>query len=200
MVQESLQKALKKEAKKGQPIIDILEINRLRRQLLADSYAWDRCLILAASLDSGPHLELISPIAKHNEEPVESNLSSKPIGAFTNSHSLPPDLKLNETPVAIFHSVDDQRGVVEQDYNNRIENKASLSTIVHSNDQPQPLESAAVVRRAFSDGQFPIMENLSDTLDAAWTGKNHPESVVPLENGSGFSDAPAFNSPIMPEA
>ncbi|RWR95855.1 1-phosphatidylinositol-3-phosphate 5-kinase FAB1B [Cinnamomum micranthum f. kanehirae] len=198
--EESLQKALKKEAKKGQPIIDILEINRLRRQLLADSYAWDRCLILAASLDSGPHLELISSIAKHNEEPVESNLSSKPIGAFTNSHSLPPDLKLNETPVAIFHSVDDQRGVVEQDYNNGIENKASLSTIMHSNDQPQPLESAAVVRRAFSDGQFPIMENLSDTLDAAWTGKNHPESVVPPENGSGLSDAPAFNSPIMPEA
>ncbi|KAJ8621284.1 hypothetical protein MRB53_029813 [Persea americana] len=198
--EESLQKALKKEAKKGQPIIDILEINRLRRQLLADSYAWDRCLILAASLDSGPHLELISSIAKHNEEPVESNSSSKPIGAFSNSHSLPPGLKLNETPVAIFHSVDDQRGVVEQDYNNGIENKASLSTIMHSNDQPQPLESAAVVRRAFSDSQFPIMENLSDSFDAAWTGKNHPESVAPLENGSGLSDAPAFNSPTMPEA
>lgn len=200
MDQESLQKALKKEAKKGQPVIDIFDINRLRRRLLANSYAWDRCLMLAASSDTSLHLELISSMAKHNEKPVESNLSSKPNGSFTNSQSLPSDLKLNEASVAIFHSVDDQRGGIEQDFNYGIENNSSLSTIMNSSDRPQPLESAAVVRRAFSDSQFPVMENLSDSLDAAWTGKNHPESVVPLENGSGLSDATTFNSPIMPEA
>lgn len=33
--------------KVGHPMIDILEINKLRRQLLFHSYTWDRCLIHA---------------------------------------------------------------------------------------------------------------------------------------------------------
>ncbi|KAL2555058.1 1-phosphatidylinositol-3-phosphate 5-kinase FAB1B [Forsythia ovata] len=49
--EESLQKILNKEPKKGQPIIDIFEINRLRRQLVSQSYIWAHRLIDAASLD-----------------------------------------------------------------------------------------------------------------------------------------------------
>ncbi|XP_057504407.1 1-phosphatidylinositol-3-phosphate 5-kinase FAB1B-like isoform X2 [Actinidia eriantha] len=43
--EDSLQKIVRKEVKKGQPGIDILEINRLRRQLLFQSYMWDSHLI-----------------------------------------------------------------------------------------------------------------------------------------------------------
>jgi 1-phosphatidylinositol-3-phosphate 5-kinase len=41
-------KLTKKETKKGQPVIDILEVNRLKRQILLLSYLWDQRLISAA--------------------------------------------------------------------------------------------------------------------------------------------------------
>ncbi|ONK61265.1 uncharacterized protein A4U43_C08F27910 [Asparagus officinalis] len=46
--ENSLQKVTKREVREGQPIIDILEINKLRRQLLFQSYFWDQCLIYTA--------------------------------------------------------------------------------------------------------------------------------------------------------
>eukprot|EP00268_Persea_americana_P049582 TRINITY_DN5323_c0_g1_i1.p1 TRINITY_DN5323_c0_g1~~TRINITY_DN5323_c0_g1_i1.p1 ORF type:complete len:1842 (+),score=350.49 TRINITY_DN5323_c0_g1_i1:1315-6840(+) len=210
----SLQKALKKEAMKGQPLIDILEINRLRRQLLANSYAWDRCLILAADVDSCLHLELISSIPKQEkpdsiEKAVESNSSYKAHGNFSSSQSLPdfnssqslPDFKLDESQKVIYHSVN-QVGNVEKHLINELESTTSISTIMNASDHPQPLESHAVVHRSFSDSQFPTMENLSHTLDAhtldaVWTGKNLAGNVVRLENGSRISNAPLFNSPVM---
>ncbi|RWR76209.1 1-phosphatidylinositol-3-phosphate 5-kinase FAB1B [Cinnamomum micranthum f. kanehirae] len=200
----SLQKALKKEAMKGQPLIDILEINRLRRQLLANSYAWDRCLILAADLDNCLHLELISSIPKQEkpdsiEKPVESISSYKAHGNFSNSQSLPPDFKLDESQKAIYCSVNQVENV-EKHLINELESRASISTIMNASDHPQPLESGAVVHRSFSDSQFPTMENLSHTLDAVWTGKNLAGNVVRLENGSRISNAPFFNSPVLSEA
>ncbi|GJZ44988.1 hypothetical protein Tco_0592584, partial [Tanacetum coccineum] len=49
--EESLQKVLNQEGKKDQPMIDILEINHLRRQLLFQSYVWDHRLVHAASVN-----------------------------------------------------------------------------------------------------------------------------------------------------
>ena len=37
-------------SKEGQPTVDILLINKLRRLILFDSYAWDECLTGAASM------------------------------------------------------------------------------------------------------------------------------------------------------
>ncbi|KAL4560117.1 hypothetical protein LXL04_032266 [Taraxacum kok-saghyz] len=48
--EESLQKILSQEGKKSQYAIDIFEINRLRRQLLFQSYVWDHRLVYAASV------------------------------------------------------------------------------------------------------------------------------------------------------
>ncbi|KAI3922576.1 hypothetical protein MKX01_006265, partial [Papaver californicum] len=79
---ESLQKALNGEEKKGQPIIDIIEINRLRRQLIFNIYLWDQCLVYAASSDNKTFKEKLSTSApKHldksvsTEKPVETNLT-----------------------------------------------------------------------------------------------------------------------------
>ncbi|MCL7030636.1 hypothetical protein MKW94_022093 [Papaver nudicaule] len=59
-LEESLQKSLNREAMKGQPIIDILAINRLRRQLIFNIYLWDQRLVYAASSDNESCNEKIS--------------------------------------------------------------------------------------------------------------------------------------------
>ena len=44
------------------------------------------------------------------------------------------------------------------------------------------------VRRILSDGHFPIMDSLSDTLDVAWGGESHAGSKASKENGYLCSD------------
>lgn len=70
-LQESLEKILNQEGRKGQNMIDILEINRLRRQLLFQSYVWDHRLVYAASVHSN------SPRGDLNESRSENNDSYK---------------------------------------------------------------------------------------------------------------------------
>lgn len=81
--EESLLKALNKEMKKGQPLIDILEINRLRRQLLFQSYVWDHHLVYAASLVKNTLQNSLSiaesedeKVLTSQEKPAEMNLCS----------------------------------------------------------------------------------------------------------------------------
>ncbi|KAJ0523447.1 putative 1-phosphatidylinositol-3-phosphate 5-kinase chromatin regulator PHD family [Helianthus annuus] len=147
----SLQKILNREVKKGQPMIDILEINRLRRQLLFQSYMWDHRLVYASSVDTdNPQLDPNYPGSEHGD-------------------------KLNET-------VPDSKSVADSCKVSDVgENETSVvSSPVEAHEWSDPLISNVSVRRAISEGQFPVLTSLSDTLEAAWTG-NHP-------NSSGLSD------------
>ncbi|KAE8707989.1 1-phosphatidylinositol-3-phosphate 5-kinase FAB1B [Hibiscus syriacus] len=54
----------------------------------------------------------------------------------------------------------------------------------------------ANVRRALSEGQFPVIENLSDTLEAAWTGEIQQAAVVPNNISCSLSDSAAFDIAI----
>nr|DAD49190.1 TPA_asm: hypothetical protein HUJ06_019127 [Nelumbo nucifera] len=209
--EESLQKILNSEGKKGQPIIDILEINRLRRQLLFQSYVWDHRLIYAASADS-PQEGPCGSVAKQKEKTlgssekiVEMNCPSKPGKATTSHDSFVLDAKSDEDPVqkGAFGEHPNQPDSVnqgrdtKQDSDYGKEGTDDLSTIINHCDQSDPLKTGATVRRVLSEGQFPIIANLSDTLDAAWTGENHPGSTTPSENGYAFSDAALMDSSII---
>jgi 1-phosphatidylinositol-3-phosphate 5-kinase len=44
------------------------------------------------------------------------------------------------------------------------------------------------IPRTLSDGQFPIMANLSNTLDAAWIGENHTGVGTPKDSTSTLPD------------
>ncbi|KAK1416942.1 hypothetical protein QVD17_26061 [Tagetes erecta] len=149
--EESLKKILKQDVKKGQPKIDILEINRLRRQLLFQSYVWDHRLVYASNVDTN------SPQRDPNDMGSEHG---------DNLNEMVPDSK----------SVIDSCKVSDVG-----ENEASvLSSPVEEHEPPYPLIPNVCVRRAISEGQFPVLTSLSDTLEAAWTG-NHP-------NCSGLPD------------
>lgn len=67
-------KLTKKETKKGQPIIDILEINRLRRQILFLSYLWDQRLILA----TGSSKDKVEPILNSSARSSEHRSDESP--------------------------------------------------------------------------------------------------------------------------
>ncbi|XP_042506110.1 1-phosphatidylinositol-3-phosphate 5-kinase FAB1B-like [Macadamia integrifolia] len=212
--EESLQKTLYRGPKKGQPIIDILEINRLRRQLLFHSYVWDHRLIYASSLDNGSQQDWLNSSAqKHKEKHsnnieklVEMNSSPRPDGGF--STELLADTRLDESlnQGGEIGEVPNQPGIVQaasdivQDPKHRKDGPTHVSASSSLANQSDPLESGVVVRRALSEGHFPLMENLSDTLDAAWTGENHPGSVPPKENGYASSDAAITDSSVVVEA
>jgi 1-phosphatidylinositol-3-phosphate 5-kinase len=53
----------------------------------------------------------------------------------------------------------------------------NLSNSKSTNDHSDLLEPELGVRRALSEGPFPVVPSLSDTLDAKWTGENQKEST-----------------------
>ncbi|KAL3632105.1 hypothetical protein CASFOL_025089 [Castilleja foliolosa] len=162
--EESLQKIMNKEAKKGQPVIDIFELNRLRRQLIFQSYMWDHRLIHAASLD-----------VKSLPNDGDTEKSPGIVKASSATH------ESNGTDAKPEHNSDQLEVVLKK--NNVFLNSNPGSP--HPTDELDPLVSGVNVRRALSDGQDPI--SLSETLDSAWTGESHSGIGIPKNNS--FSDS-----------
>ncbi|KAM1090550.1 hypothetical protein FF1_018174 [Malus domestica] len=208
--EESLRKTMHKEVKFGQPAIDILEINRLRRQLLFHSYIWDQHLIQAASLSKKSFQEgLSSSLPKLKEKPISSmeklvntNINSMPGKGLSSSDS---SLRETKPDVSIYQGGDvgsfsqpggeQNKNEMVQDPNHSNEAKNFTPSSDNSIDKSDPLESGTSVRRTLSEGnESPVVANLSDTLDAAWTGESHPTSTIPKENGYSLPDSTFVNS------
>ncbi|KAL5698578.1 1-phosphatidylinositol-3-phosphate 5-kinase [Ranunculus cassubicifolius] len=190
--EESIHKALNKDVKKGQPIVDIFEINRLRRQLLFHSFVWDHRLIYVANADNNIcslQEGLSRPIPRVTAKPLVSgekleNSESVLDGSFLSSDSVPVDAKSSENKNGGGKNgvKQNQIGVVSQEVNPTKDDQHSLSTSKSLDGKVDSLGSE-VLRRVLSEGQFSVAADLSETLDAAWTGENHPGSVAPKENG-----------------
>ncbi|KAK9287684.1 hypothetical protein L1049_016122 [Liquidambar formosana] len=138
------------------------------------------------------------------EKPVEmSAISSKPGQGCNSCDSFllyrKPDINLNQGGNVGHFS---QPGKVhkgrdmDQDLNNyRKEAGVGFSSSTNISNHSDLLESGKVVRRALSEGQFPIMSSLSDTLEAAWTGESHPGSIK--ENGYVVPDSAVEDSSTL---
>ncbi|KAG4379594.1 hypothetical protein GLYMA_16G013500v4 [Glycine max] len=185
--EETLQKILNQEKRNGQPGIDVLEINRLWRQLLFQSYMWDHRLIYAANLvHSNNESGSCSPISEDKEKPTDENQMS--------INSIYGDLKLNDSPShgggsVVFDgkfSLDAVHQEIDMAKNKNHEKDAehNLSNSKSINDQSNLLEPELGVRRALSDGPFPVIPSLSETLDAKWTGENHSGYGIQKDNSS----------------
>ncbi|KAK8523278.1 hypothetical protein V6N13_113227 [Hibiscus sabdariffa] len=192
--QESLREALCKDVKAGQPVIDILEMNKLRRQTLFLSYIWDQRLIHAygniqeVANSSIPKLGL-KPVGSV-EKLLENNVNPKPSKALTSSNSAlvgtRPNIKINEGGNCgqIDKSDGDhtEKGM-DRDFNNMKEAEPSLSSSTHTTDKSDSFESGKVVLRAQSEGELPNTENLSETIEATWSGESNPATIISKENG-----------------
>ncbi|XP_068657830.1 1-phosphatidylinositol-3-phosphate 5-kinase FAB1B-like isoform X2 [Aristolochia californica] len=192
--EDSRRKVMKKEPKKGQPVIDILEINWFRRQLLFHSYVWDHRLIHAADLENGQCEEQNTSSLKLKEKPssIEKlvDIAARP-RTVSSCNALPPNPRSDESSLKGILSPLSYQGEL-----NHPEHFAGAE----SSDQPEFLDAGGPVRRALSEGQFPLVANLSDTLDAAWTGETTPSSVRPQENGFAFPDSVSPESTVTAES
>lgn len=281
--EDLLKKASTKDWQPGQPVADILELNRLRRRLIFESYVWDhRLRFLDSSLRvkrsiAGSDSSLAEQLNPHLQKNIDSILSEKLVeskrtekddsdpskvvvskvgsngcqldGSSQDSSSSPyipqfEDVHINNTqvtndgvirassnlessqyPLLVDHltsvkDIDERFGVVgkitevienqrphlvehmETNVNNSI---TVLSTVekpltdpdlckhVNGNgangplpenkyietdigDKTEVVEGDLGVRRTLSEGNFPILADLSETLDAAWTGEG--QSVI----------------------
>jgi 1-phosphatidylinositol-3-phosphate 5-kinase len=71
---------------------------------------------------------------------------------------------------------------ISADSNKEKQGQANLPASTSVGAQSDPLAPRTGLRRVLSDGQFPLMLNLSDTLDTAWTGENHIGVGIAKEN------------------
>ncbi|CAI9114500.1 OLC1v1015238C1 [Oldenlandia corymbosa var. corymbosa] len=211
--EDSLEKILKKDVRKGQPVVDIFEINRLRRQLIFQSYLWDQKLIYASSSGNLSPAEKAATSFALDAMPSEDNMDSN-VYVKTIQFSASVDLNLDKIDdrgvtrsevlsEAILHdSSDDQKNLSEVahkeiDTNSNpefVKCRSVASSGIDFHQEPDLLEPNLSIRRVLSDGQFPTVASLSDTLDAAWTGENHPGVVISVDSTVRASDTPISDS------
>lgn len=165
--EETLEKIMNQEKRNGQPGIDILEINRLWRQLLFQSYMWDNRLIYAASL-SNSNSETCSISEDKEIPPIDESLTTA-VSLAGRGFSSVDSIHSDPTQSDAFHQEID----MAKNKQNEKEEQPNLSSSKSINDQSDLLELEWGVRRALSEGPFPVVPSLSDTLDAKWTGENH---------------------------
>ncbi|XWS18767.1 hypothetical protein CRYUN_Cryun32bG0073000 [Craigia yunnanensis] len=201
--EESLQKALKREVRKGQPVIDILEINRLRRQLLFQSYMWDHRLVFAANLENyGLEDGFSNSILGHEEKSLIDSEKLKDMDMLEHGKgseccaSALVDAKRDSSDRRELNDNTNQSETIHQEpdisENSIPGNKdyGNLSASLSMYDRSDHDKPKANVRRVLSEGQFPVIKNLSDILDAAWTGEIQ-QTVVPKKNSFSLSDSAA---------
>lgn len=187
---------VRREVKFGQPAIDILDINKLRRQILCRSYVWDQHLIHAASLNKNNiqrGLSSSTPKLKEKsissvEKLAEKNVTTKAGRGYSSCDlfllDTKPDINLNQGVNAgdIINPKEVHKGnAVCSNLNHRNDFELHPPGANMKNDYDAP-ECGRIVRRALSEGEYPGLASLSDTLDAAWAGESQPSSIELKDN------------------
>lgn len=176
---------VKKEVKYGQPEMDILEINRIRRQLVFHSYVWDQRLIhlLKYNIQSLSGSILKEKPANLGEKRTEVEVVSRSSRRFSSWDSsfahLMPNIMPNEKEdykIICPNGIDKELHIDRASSNIEDANSIRPSDTNLSNQSDIP-KYGKTVRRARSEGQFQVMENTSDNLDTAWSGNQQPENV-----------------------
>ncbi|KAL6661587.1 hypothetical protein ACP70R_000971 [Stipagrostis hirtigluma subsp. patula] len=202
---ESVKNIREKDTKKGQPFIDILEVNKLRRQLLFLCYLWDKRLILVENL-GGKHCDALRGLrigrrnSDFNDKSVDTNATTKleKNSKVTDilSNAKEGSLRQSSSPL---HGEDERLNQADQSNETSSRNIAesngprdSMAKINHASsadvkDHLDNQEARIGVRRVVSDGQFPVINDITDTLDAKWRGENGPipDASKPLPSVEG---------------
>lgn len=197
--EEYFHKVVKSCVRKGDSVIDVLEMNKLRRQLLFLAFLWDQRLIYASGLDNSIHEVLrgfmsrtkhkISAIGKL----VDLNIAPK---LFRGSNGL--DSVKGESVKGTINLLGLMEGSLESsshtDLSHQLrdigqdsikECKNLSPACMTSSNKLDIFQSGGVIHKVLSDGHFASMEDLSETLDEKWTGENCSQFS---ENRSPFSE------------
>ncbi|XP_057548776.1 1-phosphatidylinositol-3-phosphate 5-kinase FAB1B-like isoform X2 [Amaranthus tricolor] len=175
-IEDLRQKFFDREVIKGHPTQDILEINRLMKQLLILSSFWDECLVDAAKDDN-----LDAPNGF-----MGASILTRSNNVFTGGEALPLDQKLTRG-----FDLEEEIKSAGKPIETALQTRTSLNLTCDFEDQSEPstrnenyerldpLACGSTVRRAVSDSQF---INISDTLDVSYLGKTRPGIGVRKDN------------------
>ncbi|KAI3877188.1 hypothetical protein MKW92_004018 [Papaver armeniacum] len=162
---------------------ELLQKEKVEFELLFHSYVWDQRLIRAAkSYNSSLQEGLNSSIQKCTEE----SLSTIDKLVSTNSTSKQGDSTLTDARCDKNSKLEGSGEKVDSLPNDNTTGP-HLSSSLSLKAPADPLETGIHVRRAMSEGQFPIVAN----LDAAWTGENMPGSMILEVNSSAHTEVEA---------
>jgi 1-phosphatidylinositol-3-phosphate 5-kinase len=204
--EELLLKTVNKDGRKGHPATDILEINRLRRQLLFQSFVWDHRLVQAEKSDGNGLKDGLSrsvsehegKIVANGENISDMNVAVMPGKGYNSCDSFLVERKIGKTldyPVGFSSNADQPNFVHEEPSNEKEENSnVSPSTNLLNQEPSNEREDKSNARRTLSEGEFSINTNLSDTLDAAWIGETNTGGEIPKDNLPALSDLAADTS------
>ncbi|KAH0900907.1 hypothetical protein HID58_040410 [Brassica napus] len=165
---ESLQQMLSV-SKDGQPTVDILLINKLRRLILFDSYAWDECLTGAASMVRNNYSEALrtsSSKVMGRDVSLEKLRDEKEKSIASSNDSLPQDAEYDKSlkKGKSFSDISG-KGTIPEDVGSDIPSESS------EGGKENVVEPSQVVKAILSESQTQATTDLSDTLDAAWIGE-----------------------------
>lgn len=209
---ESLQQMLSV-SKDGQPTIDILLINKLRRLILFDSYAWDECLTGAASMVRNNYSEALrNPAPKVMGRDVsldklgDEKEKSISTNAASSNDSLPSDAEYDKSlkKGKSFSDISRKSGIPE-DVGSDIPSDRRIESESSEGGKENVVEPSQVVKRVLSESQSQATD-LSDTLDAAWIGEqaasengiSRPPSRAASANGTQSYDLKLLDSESGP--
>ncbi|CAA7401172.1 unnamed protein product [Spirodela intermedia] len=165
------------EERKGKPLIDILEVNKLRRQLLYQCYVWDKRLMHAVNLLNSYYDEFDGKRkGRRNEEKLGStekavypNVAPKPERSFRSLDSF-LQATIPEGHHVVNRNFDRNQGTGGANHIDGMRTCDPSGPLVSRGIvrwlEKGPLVSHRGLRRVLSDGQFPVLANVSDRLNA----------------------------------
>lgn len=184
-------------------MVDILELCKLRRHILILSYVWDQRLVYASnqskmtfSQDSRNSYQKEKSIGS-KEKVVDTDVATRPARGHSSSDfsllKTKPNGNLDlENTSHLSQSGEMIKGEDKSKDTAHVKFDLSLSPGPNINDKSNCSEfGGSVRRRSSSEGGSRNVADLSDTLDAAWTGETHPDNVLYKENGCQVSDVEA---------
>lgn len=170
--------------------VDILDINKLRKQTIHLSYTWDQHLISTGKMVR----EVINSSTKSSDPKLSPAKGSTSSDSSLMVEKSDPTLTTQRNESIKERDADQEMNQSEADrgYLSASEDIAKSDSLGCEKD----------VRKVLSEGEFPVVANLSDTLDAAWIGESQlpedkpiPESVPGCPSPSKeFSKSNSFKA------
>ncbi|KAI4330460.1 hypothetical protein MLD38_028749 [Melastoma candidum] len=177
--------------------MDILDLNRLRRQLLFQSYIWDQRLVLISSLneDLANGKKYLTMEGKEKIDSPDRILADQEMvleSECDKPESLPSNVDvIRSVDVKGDNEIEDVRPDLAAHEACGGENIDCSEPGKITCDYLKPIEAGTIVQRTASD---PTERGLSDTLAAAWTGGNKQICHTKKEISSALSDSAVTSS------
>ncbi|KAG0450341.1 hypothetical protein HPP92_026955 [Vanilla planifolia] len=200
--EECIRKIVKDELTKEEPEVDILEINKLRRELLFLAFLWDQRLIFASGLDHGNRVVFRSFITRSKDKiattmKLDPNAVTRLFRGSTSFYTVKNDPLDKEGSHKTASQINETQQIRDFDQES-IQNHEDKdpSTFVSSNIKLDPIESG-VVHMVISDGQFSATGDTAGTFDSKWTFENRsqiPEVCMSISSCSVGIDSSALVS------